>query len=193
MLGQALPAHLVGGCGARAVSRKTPIYFILFIKQVWHKWLCSWGQLCNDQARGRLELVYRISCFAITPTRLKKEANSYTCSWKYHNIATFQVPASCCAHSTNVAECQKSPTGANGAHTIGCWALIQVFFRHQSHMKSTINLQVKSMLTAFMIWVIYNLPNGLRVMFFSRERLSITRTQLAEYLLRWMSYSINHH
>ena len=28
-LGQALPAHLVGGCGARAVSRKTPIYFIL--------------------------------------------------------------------------------------------------------------------------------------------------------------------
>ena len=24
-LGQALPAHLVGGCGARAVSRKTPI------------------------------------------------------------------------------------------------------------------------------------------------------------------------
>ena len=29
-LGQALPAHLVGGCGARAVSRKTPIYFIIF-------------------------------------------------------------------------------------------------------------------------------------------------------------------
>ena len=28
-LGQALPAHLVGGCGARAVSRKTPIYFII--------------------------------------------------------------------------------------------------------------------------------------------------------------------
>ena len=27
-LGQALPAHLVGGCGARAVSCKTPIYFI---------------------------------------------------------------------------------------------------------------------------------------------------------------------
>ena len=26
--GQALPAHLVGVCGARAVSRKTPIYFI---------------------------------------------------------------------------------------------------------------------------------------------------------------------
>ena len=25
ILGQALPAHLVGGCGARAVSRKTPI------------------------------------------------------------------------------------------------------------------------------------------------------------------------
>ena len=30
-LGQALPAHLVGGCGARAVFRKTPIYFILVI------------------------------------------------------------------------------------------------------------------------------------------------------------------
>ena len=28
ILGQALPAHLVGGCGTRAVSRKTPIYFI---------------------------------------------------------------------------------------------------------------------------------------------------------------------
>ena len=28
ILGQALPAHLVGGCGARAVSRMTPIYFI---------------------------------------------------------------------------------------------------------------------------------------------------------------------
>ena len=28
ILGQALPAHLFGGCGARAVSRKTPIYFI---------------------------------------------------------------------------------------------------------------------------------------------------------------------
>ena len=28
-LGQALPAHLVGGCGARAVSRKTPIYFFI--------------------------------------------------------------------------------------------------------------------------------------------------------------------
>ena len=31
ILGQALPAHLVGGCGARAVSRKTPIYFILLL------------------------------------------------------------------------------------------------------------------------------------------------------------------
>ena len=29
ILPQALPAHLVGGCGARAVSRKTPIYFII--------------------------------------------------------------------------------------------------------------------------------------------------------------------
>ena len=28
-LGQALPSHLVGGCGARAVSRKTPIYFMI--------------------------------------------------------------------------------------------------------------------------------------------------------------------
>ena len=30
--GLALPAHLVGGCGARAVSRKTPIYFMLVTK-----------------------------------------------------------------------------------------------------------------------------------------------------------------
>ena len=28
-LGQAMQAHLVGGCGARAVSRKTPIHFIV--------------------------------------------------------------------------------------------------------------------------------------------------------------------
>ena len=28
LFGQALPAHLVGGCGAWAVSRKTLIYFI---------------------------------------------------------------------------------------------------------------------------------------------------------------------
>ena len=28
ILGQALPGHLVGGCGAWAVSRKKPIYFI---------------------------------------------------------------------------------------------------------------------------------------------------------------------
>ena len=28
ILGQALPAHLVGVCFARAVSRKTPIYFM---------------------------------------------------------------------------------------------------------------------------------------------------------------------
>ena len=33
-LGQALPAHLVGGCDARAVSRKTPIYFIFFYLQI---------------------------------------------------------------------------------------------------------------------------------------------------------------
>ena len=31
ILGQALPAHLDGGCGARAVSRKTPIYFIIIV------------------------------------------------------------------------------------------------------------------------------------------------------------------
>ena len=29
ILGQALAAHLVGDCGARAVSRKTPIHFII--------------------------------------------------------------------------------------------------------------------------------------------------------------------
>ena len=29
ILGQALSAHLVDGCGARAVSRKTPIYFMI--------------------------------------------------------------------------------------------------------------------------------------------------------------------
>ena len=33
-LGQALPAHLVGGCGARAVSRKTPIYFMGLMKNL---------------------------------------------------------------------------------------------------------------------------------------------------------------
>ena len=29
ILGQALLAHLVSGCGARAVSRETPIYFMI--------------------------------------------------------------------------------------------------------------------------------------------------------------------
>ena len=33
ILGQALPAHSVGGFGARAVSRKTPIYFITNLDQ----------------------------------------------------------------------------------------------------------------------------------------------------------------
>ena len=36
ILGQALPAHLVGGCGARAVARKTPLYFILLNEQLTH-------------------------------------------------------------------------------------------------------------------------------------------------------------
>ena len=50
-LGQALPAHLVGGCGARAVSRKTPIYFMLnknnsqlsyqYDKMDHYHWRCS--------------------------------------------------------------------------------------------------------------------------------------------------------
>ena len=30
ILGQALPAHLIDGCGARAVSRKKPIYLIFY-------------------------------------------------------------------------------------------------------------------------------------------------------------------
>ena len=44
-LGQALPAHLVGGCGVRAVSRKTPIYFIIV-------GLCH----VTCQSRSRLEI-----------------------------------------------------------------------------------------------------------------------------------------
>ena len=47
-LGQALPAHLVGGCGARAVSRKTPIYF-MFTKQI-HR-LCARLQLRRPAMR----------------------------------------------------------------------------------------------------------------------------------------------
>ena len=35
-LGQALLAHLVGGCGARAVSRKTPIYFMADAVKIFH-------------------------------------------------------------------------------------------------------------------------------------------------------------
>ena len=31
-MGQFLPAHLVGGCGARAVSHKTPIYFMIMVE-----------------------------------------------------------------------------------------------------------------------------------------------------------------
>ena len=35
-MGQALLAHLVGGCGARAVSRKTPIYFMADAVKIFH-------------------------------------------------------------------------------------------------------------------------------------------------------------
>ena len=41
-LGQALPAHLVGGCGARAVYRKTPIYFIFSKKMGFVRGTKSW-------------------------------------------------------------------------------------------------------------------------------------------------------
>ena len=52
ILGQALPAHLVGGCGARAVSRKTPIsvclvgYVLIWFGRfglVWSVWLGRFG------------------------------------------------------------------------------------------------------------------------------------------------------
>ena len=47
-LGQALPAHLVGGCGARAVSRKTPIYFIIIIRRQLY---LTTRRLCKEDDR----------------------------------------------------------------------------------------------------------------------------------------------
>ena len=48
ILGQALPAHLVGGCGARAVPRKTPIYFIIVHSDIIYIWTCvSRGKASN--------------------------------------------------------------------------------------------------------------------------------------------------
>ena len=58
ILGQALPAHLVGGCGARAVSRKTPICFILplFLVLSKNSWFWSWVFSMNMAWPGHLGL-----------------------------------------------------------------------------------------------------------------------------------------
>ena len=77
ILGQALPAHLVGGCGARAVSRKTPIYFmfqnkeataetvfadvLLEILHIWHAFLKkTW-------ANTNTKMYYWKYCLSHTP------------------------------------------------------------------------------------------------------------------------------
>ena len=70
ILGQALPAHLVGGCGARAVSRKTPIYFIYLTTQAEKSLQCfcqgggaskarlgKGGDCCKYGRRKRVQVV----------------------------------------------------------------------------------------------------------------------------------------
>ena len=52
-LGQALPAHLVGGCGARAVSRKTLLYLYFLLCWIWQ----SCGLTCH------VSFVSRPFCF----------------------------------------------------------------------------------------------------------------------------------
>ena len=55
ILGQALPAHLVGGCGARAASLKTPIYFILILvfarslNEIFFNLLGKWRENTRDR------------------------------------------------------------------------------------------------------------------------------------------------
>ena len=45
ILGQALSAHLFGGCGQRALSRKTPIYFIWYFDFACIRFL--WANTCG--------------------------------------------------------------------------------------------------------------------------------------------------
>ena len=72
ILGQALQAYLVGGCGVRAVSRKTPIYFIYsskfdffsFRRQNGYKKFCYCSyDLCNSSIKysGDLPLFSQLS------------------------------------------------------------------------------------------------------------------------------------
>jgi len=72
-----------------------------------------------------------------------------------------EVPASCCASSSNVAECQKSPTGANGAYTIGCWALIQGEVEHHADTIGGVSIAVIVILTVNMITALYMCACGL--------------------------------
>ena len=111
-------------------------------KQVWHRRLCSRGQLCHDKTRGGY-IEGALNCYHFWPWEDPKgtigmEAHDDCCQKRHQHCHyqqhcqhddchALQVPASCCASSSNVAQCQKSPTGANGAYTIGCWALIQVW------------------------------------------------------------------
>jgi len=86
--------------------------------------------------------------------------NGYVHEGSYAMIRP-EVPASCCAHSTNVAECQKSPTGANGAHTIGCWALIQGEVEYHADTIGGVSIAVIVILTVNMITALYMCACGL--------------------------------
>jgi len=72
-----------------------------------------------------------------------------------------EVPASCCASSSNVPECQKSPTEANGAYTIGCWALIQGEVQHHADIIGGLSIAMFVLLTVNMITALYMCACGL--------------------------------
>ena len=69
ILGQALPAHLAGACGARAVSRKTPIYFIIImiiikiIKIIIPRCNMTWRYLTTDGEDATPDVVAEVTSF----------------------------------------------------------------------------------------------------------------------------------
>ena len=65
ILGQALLAHLVGGCGAQAVSRKTPIYFIS------SNWTVTFFAINRFSTNKERKLIFRIICLGPLPTYVR--------------------------------------------------------------------------------------------------------------------------
>ena len=80
ILGQALLAHLVGGCGARTVSRKTPIYFIYNYNQTKSQIVTMNTCFANCCSRQLVcKSLLRIICFKLSKLSF---GNSF-CNWPF--------------------------------------------------------------------------------------------------------------